>query len=63
MSRYECRICHGTCDPGELTGGVCYECAEEQQRQMRTSAVAKMINSQQYQMKLRLEGMKNAGVD
>lgn len=56
MGKYECKICHGTCDPGELIGGVCCECKEEeQQRQIRTSAVAKMMNSQWYQMKLRVE--------
>ena len=60
MGKYECRICHGTCDPGELVGGVCYECAEEErQRQIRTSAVHKMMNSQHYQMRLRLEEMKS----
>lgn len=64
MGRYECKVCHGTCDPGELIGGVCRECAdEEQQRQIRTSAVVKMMNSQYYQMGLRLEAMKFAGND
>lgn len=29
MGRYECKICHGVCDPGELTGGVCQECQVE----------------------------------
>lgn len=36
MRRYECDICHGNCDAGELVGGVCPECMEEQTRQMLT---------------------------
>ena len=34
MGNYECSVCHGNCDPGELVGGVCPECLEEQTRQM-----------------------------
>ena len=26
---YECSVCHGLCDPGELHGGVCDDCVEE----------------------------------
>lgn len=26
MYMYECHICHGLCDPGELENGVCFEC-------------------------------------
>lgn len=26
MYEYECHICHGLCDPGELENGVCFEC-------------------------------------
>lgn len=54
MGRYECRICHGTCDPGELVGGVCGECREraeeESQRQIAARSVAGMMNGQPYQM-------------
>ncbi len=27
---YECRICHGMYDPGELVGGVCRECISDE---------------------------------
>lgn len=58
MGRYECKICNGTCDPGELVGGVCRECAEEErQRQITANSVAKMMSSQSYQM--RMEVMNN----
>ena len=30
MNRYKCSVCGGNCDPGELVGGVCVECLEEQ---------------------------------
>ena len=55
-----CKVCGGNCDNGELVGGICLECLEEeQQRQIRAASVAKMMNSQSYQMELRLEGMRN----
>lgn len=60
MGRYECKICHGICDPGELTGGVCQECAEEeQQKQIRAASVVRMLNGPFKQMELRLEGIGN----
>ena len=56
-----CKICGGNCDNGELVGGVCPECLEEErQRQNRAESVIKMMHSQSYQMELRLEGMRNA---
>lgn len=30
-TKYECRACHGTCDPGELVQGLCPECTERTQ--------------------------------
>lgn len=55
-----CGVCGGNCDNGELVGGVCLECLEEErQRQIRAASVAKMMNSQSYQMELRLEEMRN----
>ncbi|MCM1200229.1 MAG: hypothetical protein NC548_31360 [Lachnospiraceae bacterium] len=55
-----CKVCGGNYDNGELIGGVCPECIEEEhQRQIRASTVAKMMSSQSYQMELRLEAMKN----
>lgn len=36
MKGIECTSCHGLCDPGEIIGGVCLECLEnERQRQIR----------------------------
>ena len=32
MSRYQCDTCGGICDPGDLVGGVCAECREEDVR-------------------------------
>lgn len=29
MRTYECHICHGKCDPGELENGVCFDCRSE----------------------------------
>lgn len=34
MSRYQCDTCGGACDPGELVGGVCAECRQEDARRM-----------------------------
>ena len=28
-TKYECRICSGFCDPGELVQGICPECMEK----------------------------------
>lgn len=38
MRMYECHICHGLCDPGELEGGVCFDCrqADIQRQENRT---------------------------
>lgn len=56
-----CKRCGGNCDNGELVGGVCLErLEEERQRQIRSTTVVKMMNSQSYQMGMRLEEMKNA---
>lgn len=29
MRMYECHVCGGLCDPGELENGVCFECRSE----------------------------------
>lgn len=56
-----CKCCGGNCDNGELVGGVCMECLEEErQQQIRSATVVKMMNSQSYQMEMRLEEMRNA---
>ena len=55
-----CSVCGGNCDNGELVGGVCPECIEEErQRRIRSESVIKMMHSQSYQMELSLEGMKS----
>lgn len=55
-----CKCCKGNFDNGELTGGICPECIEEEkQRQIRAESVYKMMNSQSYQMEMRLEDMRN----
>lgn len=49
----KCKVCGGNYDNGELTGGVCLECLEEErQRQIRAESVAKMLNSQSCQLEL-----------
>ena len=55
-----CSVCGGNCDNGELVGGICPECLEEErQQQIRQDSVIKMMNSQSYQMELRLEEMRS----
>lgn len=55
-----CRQCGGNCDNGELVGGVCLECLEEErQRQIRETAVARMLISPSYQMEMNLEEIEN----
>lgn len=49
----KCRRCDGNCDPGELIGGVCIECLEEEaQAQKRVDAAVRLINSPCRQMEL-----------
>ena len=53
-----CKRCGGNYDNGELVCGVCTDCLEEErQEQIRTSAVARIMNSPSYQMELNLEVM------
>lgn len=55
-----CRQCGGNCDNGELVGGICLECLEEErQRQIRAATVVKILNSPSYQMEMKLEEMQN----
>lgn len=50
-----CKRCCGNYDNGELIGGICTDCLEEErQEQIRSSAVARM-NSPSYQMDMNLE--------
>ncbi len=49
----KCEICGGNCDNGELRGGVCPECREEERlRQITEDRKAKAMNSPCYQMEL-----------
>lgn len=51
-----CDRCGGNCDNGELVGGICLECMEEErQEQIRANTVIRIMNSPSYQMELELE--------
>ena len=53
MNSYECSVCHGNCDPGELVGGICLECLEEQKMAVvMQSNIVKLLNAQWEQMSL-----------
>ncbi len=46
-----CRICKGNCDSGELVGGICPECLEEERRnQERKGILGRMLNGPFRQM-------------
>lgn len=50
---YKCDVCGANCDCGELVGGVCLECLEEQkQEQLASTKFARIINGPFYQIKL-----------
>lgn len=49
----ECPVCHGNCDPGEIVGGRCLDCMEqERQMQERSEHAFKIMTSPFYQMDL-----------
>lgn len=51
-----CNRCGGNCDNGELIGGVCPECLEEElQEEIRANTVIRIMNSPSYQVELELE--------
>ena len=57
MSRYECSVCGGNCDPGEIVNGVCLECMENKRQAMVTqNKVVSLLNAPWEQMKLELGG-------
>lgn len=31
--KYRCNVCGGICDPGEMAGGVCFDCRREEEVQ------------------------------
>lgn len=50
---YKCDVCKGNCDCGELIGGVCLECLENQkQEQLANTKIIRMLHSPFYQMNL-----------
>ena len=42
MKGIECPICHGRCDPGEMIGGVCLECREEERQRIALNGLEKV---------------------
>ena len=46
MSGYKCLVCGANCAPGELVGGVCLGCLEEQRIAIVTqSKVIRLLNN------------------
>lgn len=57
MYKYICEDCGGRCDPGELVGNVCPECAEKQRmKNVIEQKVGRMLNAPYEQMELSLGG-------
>lgn len=46
MRMYECHVCSGLCDPGELENGVCFECRSEdvERQESRNFEIRKSLN-------------------
>lgn len=46
MRAYECHICGGLCDPGELENGVCFECRHKdaERAENRNFEIRRSIN-------------------
>ena len=46
MKQYNCHICGGSCDPGELENGVCFDCRKEasERQESRKLDIRKSIN-------------------
>ena len=56
-----CDRCGANCDVGEVVGGICLDCLDqEKQNQSKSSRIAKLLNSPSYQMELNLEVEINA---
>lgn len=57
MHSYECSVCGANCDPGELVGGVCVDCLEEQRVAIVTQDKAvSLLNAPWEQMELDFGG-------
>lgn len=53
MSMLSCRICSGTCDPGDLRDGVCDVCRYEERRvQERKQAMDRLAKAEFKQIRL-----------
>lgn len=60
MRSYECSVCHGNCDPGELVGEICLDCLEEQRITIiKQNKTVSLLNAPWEQMKLDLGGMNS----
>ena len=60
MGRYECSVCGGNCDPGELVGGVCVECLEKQRITIvMQNKIFSLLNAPWEQMKLDFGGINS----
>lgn len=56
-----CRKCGGNCDNGEVIGGVCLECLEEERMELaRETSMARMLNGIAVQMEINFEETGNA---
>ena len=46
MREYKCHICGGSCAPGELENGVCFDCRKEasEQQEIHNLDIRKSIN-------------------
>ena len=53
-----CRICNGTCDPGDLRDGVCDDCRYEQQREKTMDQELKQLVNAEFRQ-IRLEDVLN----
>lgn len=60
MQMVTCKRCGGNCDNGEVIGGVCLECLEEEKMKLdRESSMARMLNSVAFQMEMNFEEAGN----
>lgn len=48
----ECRRCHCLCDPGDIIGGLCDDCREQDAQEERRSSMVVRYNSTYVQMEL-----------
>lgn len=56
MRNYECKVCHGICDPGELTGYTCIECREKERLEILSKERAIKLSASPFeQMEFRFE--------